>query len=115
MDGDKRVRVGQTNGVKQGQRHKVEGIREGAVTGDGVNGVSNMLDADDLSLTTDDPEVMHSKRRSCSSLPTFMYGDVALPEKEQFKNLGMLVQAHVDKHMTLKVSEEHAVRPCMAA
>eukprot|EP00983_Pelagomonas_calceolata_P037600 1136415-Pelagomonas_calceolata.AAC.2 len=40
-----------------------------------------------------------------------MYGDVVLPEKEQFKYLGMFV----DKHMNLKVSEEHAVRPYMAA
>eukprot|EP00983_Pelagomonas_calceolata_P020181 636804-Pelagomonas_calceolata.AAC.1 len=40
-----------------------------------------------------------------------MYGDVALPEKEQFKYLEMLV----DKHVNLKVSEEHAVRPYMAA
>eukprot|EP00983_Pelagomonas_calceolata_P009029 293441-Pelagomonas_calceolata.AAC.1 len=40
-----------------------------------------------------------------------MYGDVALPEKEQFRYLGMLV----DKHMSLKVSEEHAVRLYMAA
>eukprot|EP00983_Pelagomonas_calceolata_P052917 1143068-Pelagomonas_calceolata.AAC.3 len=40
-----------------------------------------------------------------------MYGDVALPDKEQFKYLGMLV----DKHMNLKVSEEHAVQPFMAA
>eukprot|EP00983_Pelagomonas_calceolata_P080017 1154956-Pelagomonas_calceolata.AAC.1 len=40
-----------------------------------------------------------------------MYGDVALPEKEQFKYLGMLV----NKHMNLKVSEERAVRPYMAA
>eukprot|EP00983_Pelagomonas_calceolata_P021857 685436-Pelagomonas_calceolata.AAC.1 len=40
-----------------------------------------------------------------------MYGDVALPEKDQFRNLGMLVV----KRMNLKVSEEHAVRPYMAA
>eukprot|EP00983_Pelagomonas_calceolata_P078783 1154370-Pelagomonas_calceolata.AAC.4 len=98
MDGDKRARVRPTNGVKQG---------------DGVNGVSYMLYADDLSLTTDDPgemrvmlnrfwayamikgqtvntsksEVMRFYSRSCSSLPTFMYGNVALPEKEQFKYL----------------------------
>eukprot|EP00983_Pelagomonas_calceolata_P072253 1151633-Pelagomonas_calceolata.AAC.2 len=40
-----------------------------------------------------------------------MYRDVALPEKEQFIYLGMLV----DKHMNLKVPEKHAVRPYMAA
>eukprot|EP00983_Pelagomonas_calceolata_P014041 449782-Pelagomonas_calceolata.AAC.1 len=40
-----------------------------------------------------------------------MYGDVALPEKEQSRYLDMLV----DKHMNVKVSEEHAVRPYMAA
>eukprot|EP00983_Pelagomonas_calceolata_P012597 403595-Pelagomonas_calceolata.AAC.1 len=40
-----------------------------------------------------------------------MYGDVALPEKEQFRHIGMLV----DKHMSLKVSKEHAVWPYMAA
>eukprot|EP00983_Pelagomonas_calceolata_P031156 977810-Pelagomonas_calceolata.AAC.1 len=40
-----------------------------------------------------------------------MYGDVALPEKEQFRYLGMLM----DKHMNLKAYEEHAVRPDMAA
>eukprot|EP00983_Pelagomonas_calceolata_P111931 1159832-Pelagomonas_calceolata.AAC.15 len=39
----------------------------------------------------------------------------ALPEKEQFRYLGMLVPQVVDKHMNLKVSEEHAVRPYMAA
>ena len=117
-------------------RHISEGIK-GALIGDGVNGVPYMLYADDLSLTTNDPgemqvmlnrlwayaakkgltvntsksEVVHFNSRPCSSLPTFMYGDVALPEKEQFKYLGMLV----DKHMNLKVSEEFAVRPYMAA
>eukprot|EP00983_Pelagomonas_calceolata_P030675 963589-Pelagomonas_calceolata.AAC.1 len=40
-----------------------------------------------------------------------MFGDVALPEKEQFKYFGMLV----DKHINLKVSEEHAVRTHMGA
>eukprot|EP00983_Pelagomonas_calceolata_P039220 1137080-Pelagomonas_calceolata.AAC.1 len=112
-----------------------EGIR-GAVTGNGVNGVSYMLYEDDLSLTTNDPdemqvmlnrlqayamrkgltvntsnsEVMHYNSRSFL-LSLLMYGDVALSKKEQFKYLGMLV----DKHMTLKVSEEHALRPYMAA
>eukprot|EP00983_Pelagomonas_calceolata_P023312 734026-Pelagomonas_calceolata.AAC.1 len=58
-----------------------------------------------LTVNTSKSEVMHLKSRSCSSLPTFMYGDVALPEKEQFRYLGVLV----DKRMNLKVSEEHAV------
>eukprot|EP00983_Pelagomonas_calceolata_P018753 589116-Pelagomonas_calceolata.AAC.1 len=40
-----------------------------------------------------------------------MCGNVALPGKEQLKYLGMLV----DKHMNLKVSEEHAVQPYMTA
>eukprot|EP00983_Pelagomonas_calceolata_P011857 380860-Pelagomonas_calceolata.AAC.1 len=77
-----------------------EGIR-GTVTGDGVNaiGVSYVLYADDLSLTINDPGEMQAVlNRSCYSLPAFMYGDVALPEKEQFKCLGMFV----DKHMDLK-------------
>eukprot|EP00983_Pelagomonas_calceolata_P013115 418825-Pelagomonas_calceolata.AAC.1 len=37
--------------------------------------------------------------------------NVALPEKEQFRYLSMLV----DKHINFKISEEHAVRPYMAA
>eukprot|EP00983_Pelagomonas_calceolata_P019708 620785-Pelagomonas_calceolata.AAC.1 len=68
-DGDKRAHVHPTNGVKQGcplsplllslyindmGRDTSEGIR-GALTGDGVHGVSYMLYADDLSLTTNDP------------------------------------------------------------
>eukprot|EP00983_Pelagomonas_calceolata_P030218 947873-Pelagomonas_calceolata.AAC.1 len=61
-------------------------------------------------------EVMHFNSWSRSSLPTFMYADVALPEKEQFRYLGMLqVVQVVDKHMNLKMFEEHAVRPYMAA
>eukprot|EP00983_Pelagomonas_calceolata_P034492 1081169-Pelagomonas_calceolata.AAC.1 len=40
-----------------------------------------------------------------------MYEDVVLPEQEQFRYLSMLV----DKHMNYKVSEEHTVRPYMAA
>eukprot|EP00983_Pelagomonas_calceolata_P075214 1152901-Pelagomonas_calceolata.AAC.2 len=112
-----------------------EGIR-GAMTRDGVNGISYMLRADDLSFTTNGSgemqvmpnrlqayamrkgltvntsksEVMHFNGRSCSSFPTFMYGDMALPEKEQLKYLGMLVD-----NMNLKVSEEHAARLYMAA
>jgi len=84
MDGEKRVRVQPTNGVKQGcsllcppffslcthscplspllfslyindmGREISEGI-EGAVTGGRVNGVSHMMYADDLGLTTNDP------------------------------------------------------------
>eukprot|EP00983_Pelagomonas_calceolata_P009372 303471-Pelagomonas_calceolata.AAC.5 len=109
-----------------------EGIK-GAMAGDGVNGFSFMVHADGLSLTTNDPgemqvmlnslrayairkgliintsksEVMHLNSRSCSSLPTSMYGNVALPPKYRFRYLGMLV----DKHMNLKVSREHAVQP----
>eukprot|EP00983_Pelagomonas_calceolata_P024556 773758-Pelagomonas_calceolata.AAC.1 len=75
MDGDKRASVHPTNGVKQGcplspllfslyindmGRDISEGISligdlRGAVTGDGVNGISYMLYADGLSLTTNDP------------------------------------------------------------
>eukprot|EP00983_Pelagomonas_calceolata_P017665 555017-Pelagomonas_calceolata.AAC.1 len=36
--------------------------------------------------------------------------DVDLPPKDQFKYLNMLV----DKHMNLKVCEEHSVQPCAA-
>ena len=36
---------------------------------------------------------------------------MVLPEKDRFKYLGMLL----DKNMDLKVAEEHAVRPYMAA
>eukprot|EP00983_Pelagomonas_calceolata_P065799 1148739-Pelagomonas_calceolata.AAC.1 len=53
------------------------------------------------------PSMQLSICTSCSSLPTFMYGSVVLPKKDQFKCLGVLV----DKHMNLKVSEEHAVQP----
>eukprot|EP00983_Pelagomonas_calceolata_P021113 662429-Pelagomonas_calceolata.AAC.1 len=116
MDGDKRASVHPTNGVKQG--------RPCPLSWDGVNGVSYVLYADDLSLTTNDPggmqvmlnrlrayamrkgltvntskpEVMQFNSRSCSSLPTLMYGDVVLPEEEQLRYLGMLL----DKHMNLK-------------
>eukprot|EP00983_Pelagomonas_calceolata_P092234 1157640-Pelagomonas_calceolata.AAC.16 len=48
---------------------------------------------------------------SCPSLPTFMNGNVTLPPKDQFRYLGLLV----DKQMNLKVFEEHAVQPHMAA
>eukprot|EP00983_Pelagomonas_calceolata_P081056 1155409-Pelagomonas_calceolata.AAC.1 len=64
-----------------------------------------------LTVNTSKSEVMHFSSRSYPSLPIFMYGDLALPEKKQFRYLGMLV----DKHMDLKVSEEHAVQPYMAA
>eukprot|EP00983_Pelagomonas_calceolata_P045989 1139962-Pelagomonas_calceolata.AAC.1 len=62
IEGDKRARVHQTNGVKQGcplssllfpldindmGRDIIEGIR-GPMTGDGVNGVLYLLYADDL-------------------------------------------------------------------
>eukprot|EP00983_Pelagomonas_calceolata_P037282 1136269-Pelagomonas_calceolata.AAC.2 len=45
-----------------------EGIR-GAMTGDGVNGISYMLYVDDLSLTTNDPgemQVMLNRLRACA-------------------------------------------------
>jgi len=114
-----------------------EGI-EGAMTGDRVNCVSHMLYADDLGLTTNDPgemqtmlnrlrvyakrkgltvntaksEVVHFNSKSVSPLRNpFTYDGVVLPEKEQFKYLGMLV----DRKLSLKVAEEHAVRPYMAA
>eukprot|EP00983_Pelagomonas_calceolata_P055489 1144167-Pelagomonas_calceolata.AAC.3 len=45
------------------------------------------------------------------SLPTFMYRNVALPQRDQSRYLGMLVS----KHMNLEVSEEHAAQPYMAA
>eukprot|EP00983_Pelagomonas_calceolata_P065482 1148606-Pelagomonas_calceolata.AAC.1 len=151
IDGDKGAHVHPTNGVKQGRplfplpfslyindmgREISEGIK-GAVTGDGVNGVLYMLNADDLNIITNDPgemhvmlnrfqayavrkgltintsksEVMHLNGRSCSPLPAFMYRNVALPQKKQFKYHSMLV----DRHMNSKVSEEHAVQPYMAA
>lgn len=151
VDGDKRAHIHPTNGVKQGcplspllfslyindiSREISEGIN-GAVMGDGVNGVSHMLYADDLCLTTNSPqemqtmlnrlrgfagrkglvvntaksEVLHLNSRSGSSTPTFLYGEAVLPHQDQFKYLGMLV----DKNMNLKVAEEHAVRPYMAA
>eukprot|EP00983_Pelagomonas_calceolata_P039962 1137402-Pelagomonas_calceolata.AAC.4 len=52
----------------------------------------------------------HLNSTSCSSLPTFMYGSVVLPQKDQFKCHGMLV----DKHINLRVSEEHAVYGILA-
>eukprot|EP00983_Pelagomonas_calceolata_P076345 1153384-Pelagomonas_calceolata.AAC.5 len=64
-----------------------------------------------LTVNTSKSEVIHFNSRSCSSLPTFMYGDVVLPEKEQCKYLGTLV----DKHINLKVHEKHTVRPYMAS
>eukprot|EP00983_Pelagomonas_calceolata_P010948 354300-Pelagomonas_calceolata.AAC.1 len=71
VDRDKRARVRPTNGFKQGcplsppfslyindmGRDISEGIRS-AVTGDGVNGISYMLYADNLSLSTNDPGEM---------------------------------------------------------
>eukprot|EP00967_Tisochrysis_lutea_P022646 scaffold25829_cov15-Tisochrysis_lutea.AAC.1 len=42
-----------------------------------------------------------------------MYGNVAIHQIDQFKYLGMLVDKHM--HMMLKVFEEHAVQPHMAA
>ena len=36
---------------------------------------------------------------------------MVLPEKDRFKYLGMLL----DRRMNLKIAEEHAVRPYMAA
>ena len=152
IDGEKRARVQPTNGVKQGcplspllfslyindmGREISEGI-EGAVTGDRVNGVSHMMYADDLGLTTNDPgemqkmldrlrvyaqrkgltvntaksEVVHFNCTPVSPLQNpFTYDGVVLPEKDRFKYLGMLL----DKKMDLKVAEEHAVRPYMAA
>eukprot|EP00983_Pelagomonas_calceolata_P075121 1152858-Pelagomonas_calceolata.AAC.1 len=91
-----------------------EGIK-GAMKGDGVNGVLLRAYAmrKGLTVNTSKSGVMHLNGRSRSSLPTFMYGNVALPEKEQFRYLGMLVDKHI--MMNLKVSEEHAVRPHMAA
>eukprot|EP00983_Pelagomonas_calceolata_P107938 1159400-Pelagomonas_calceolata.AAC.1 len=53
---------------------------------------------------------LYSKKER-PSLPTFMYENVALPQNDQFKYLGILV----DKHTTSKTSEEHAVQPYMAA
>ena len=111
-----------------------EGI-EGAVTGDRVNGVSHMMYADDLGLTTNDPGEMQkmlyrlrvyaqrkgltantakSARLLVNPFPLqnpFTYNGVVLPEKDRFKYLGMLL----DKKMDLKVAKEHAVRPYMAA
>eukprot|EP00983_Pelagomonas_calceolata_P031823 998539-Pelagomonas_calceolata.AAC.5 len=86
-------------------RYLSKGIR-GTMTGNGVNGVLYTLHAD--GSTINDPgemqvvlnrlwayamrkrltvitsnfesDVVHF-HRSCSSLPTFMYGDVALPQK----------------------------------
>eukprot|EP00983_Pelagomonas_calceolata_P060843 1146549-Pelagomonas_calceolata.AAC.3 len=77
-----------------------EGIG-GAMTEEVVNGVLLRAYAERKRLTvnTSKSEVMHLNGRSCSSLPTFMCGSVALPPKDQFKNLGMLV----DKRMNLKV------------
>eukprot|EP00983_Pelagomonas_calceolata_P060876 1146561-Pelagomonas_calceolata.AAC.1 len=106
MDGDKRARVHPTNGVKQGcplspllfslyindmGKDISEGIR-GDLTGDGVNGVSYMLYADDLSLNTNDPGEMQVM-------------------------LNRLQAYAMRKGLTVNTSksEEHAVRPCMAA
>eukprot|EP00983_Pelagomonas_calceolata_P085035 1156476-Pelagomonas_calceolata.AAC.2 len=64
-----------------------------------------------LTDNTSKSEVTHLKGRSCFYLPTFMCGNAALPQKDQFMCLGTLV----DNHMNLKVSEEYAVQPYMAA
>lgn len=65
-----------------------------------------------LTVNTAKSEVVHFNSKSVSPLQNpFTYDGVVLPEKEQFKYLGMLV----DKKMNLRVAEEHAVRPYMAA
>ena len=105
--------------------------------GDGMNGVAVMLYADDLALMTNCPhemhrmldnlrryaerkgltvntaksEVVHFNHKSGSAVPSFLYDGVVLPQKDQFKYLGMLC----DKRLDLKVAEEHAVRPYMTA
>lgn len=110
---------------------------EGAVMGDKVNHVAVMLYADDLALMANSPEemrvmlenlkryaarkgltvntakseVVHFNHKSGSAAPSFSYNDVMLPQKDQFKYLGMLC----DKRLNLKVAEEFAVRPYMVA
>jgi len=100
--------------------------------------VSHILYADDLGLTTNEPgemqtmlnklrtyarkkgltvntaksEVVHFNSKSVSPLQNpFTYNGVVLPEKDRFKYLGM----PLDRRMNPKISEEHAVRPYMAA
>eukprot|EP00983_Pelagomonas_calceolata_P010250 333232-Pelagomonas_calceolata.AAC.1 len=75
-----------------------------------------------LTVNTSKSEAMHFNSRSCSSLPTFMYETWLFPQKNSLNALGIsLVMKNniptmlVDKHMNLKVSEKHAVRPYMAA
>eukprot|EP00983_Pelagomonas_calceolata_P057451 1145069-Pelagomonas_calceolata.AAC.1 len=58
----------------------------------------------ELTVDTSKSEVMHLSSKSCPFLPTFMPGNVALPQKDQFRYFNMLV----GKHKNLKVSEEHA-------
>eukprot|EP00983_Pelagomonas_calceolata_P002117 72102-Pelagomonas_calceolata.AAC.1 len=107
VDGDKRACVHPTNGVKQGCPLSPLLVLYTLMTWAEVAGICNEKRGNNTSKS----EVMHLSSRLCSSLPTFMYGDVALPEKDQFRYLGMLV----DKRMNLKVSEEHAVQPYMAS
>ena len=65
-----------------------------------------------LTVNTAKSEVVHFNCTPVSPLQNpFTYDGVILPEKDRFKCLGMLL----DKKMDLKVAEEHAVRPYMAA
>eukprot|EP00983_Pelagomonas_calceolata_P003989 129843-Pelagomonas_calceolata.AAC.1 len=121
VDGDKRACAYPTNEVKQGchssplllslyidymGRDISEGIK-GAMTEDGVSGVPTCY----MQRTLSQPLINQVKCKLCFSLLTFMCGNVALPPPKRFKHPGMLV----DKCMSLRVSEEHAVKPCMAA
>eukprot|EP00983_Pelagomonas_calceolata_P055203 1144038-Pelagomonas_calceolata.AAC.4 len=78
------------DGDKRAHVHPTKGVTQG----DRVNGVLYMQYADDLSLTTKDPGLWSEKRADY-----------------QYIKVGMIV----DKYMILKVSEEHAVQPYMAA
>jgi len=148
IDGDKQASVQPTYGVKQGcplspllfsiYLNDIGYISEGvtgAVTGTPGFQVSDMLYADDLALTANNPNHMQQMldklqgyaRKKCltvntkktevvcfnsrsTNLHSLMYDGDRLPYSESFKYLGMVC----DKRLNLSTAAEAALKPCIA-